>query len=512
MKQRSVFKAFFSVTGVILIAKLLGFAKQSAAAALFGATLETDLITLSQGVLADIQYVLAQVLLTAFTSVYIHMRESNEAETRRFISDTVKSFTAMILAVSALAFLASPLIARGIAPSYTPDTSSRLVGYIRLYVPLLPLFVWMAVFQSLLNANERFVPGEMVSINQSVLFLLVVFLFREKLGARSMILAFFVFTVWNLLFLGVLSRKYWSFRLSGNPFANPHVRELLHMVAPLLLGYSMIYINQQVDKILSSGLGDGAVTALGYGAVLSNLVSTFIVSFCSILFTYVTTAISKSAHEEAAGLAVRAASLLILLFLPISILTILCAKDIVTIAFGRGAFDAAAVETSAYALMGYGFIFVPLVLRELFSRFQYGYQETRRPMVNSSIGIVFNMILSILLSRRWGVLGIAAASSVSVCVCGVLNLLTSRKQNAALDFKPLLRQLPFLLLGGAACLLIAYFGNHVLLRNSSPFLRFPAVAFCGLAGYLLLTSPVLVKLLRGGLIPRGSGGDASQDC
>lgn len=64
------------------------------------------------------------------------------------------------------------------------------------------------------------------------------------------------------------------------------------MMGPLLLGYSLVYINQMVDKMLVSGLEAGAVTSLNYAAVLSNLVGTFITTFASILFAYVTTRIA----------------------------------------------------------------------------------------------------------------------------------------------------------------------------------------------------------------------------
>ena len=47
-----------------------------------------------------------------------------------------------------------------------------------------------------------------------------------------------------------------------------------------------------------------------------------------------------------------------LILIPVTIISIVNAKDIVTIVYGRGAFDSAAVENSAYVLMGYGGMFV----------------------------------------------------------------------------------------------------------------------------------------------------------
>lgn len=67
-------------------------------------------------------------------------------------------------------------------------------------------------------------------------------------------------------------------------------------------------------------------------------------------------------------------------FLPISILTVLLSEEIVTIVYARGAFDAESVRICAQALRGYALMFVPLVFREVYSRFQYGHQDSKLPL------------------------------------------------------------------------------------------------------------------------------------
>ena len=88
------------------------------------------------------------------------------------------------------------------------------------------------------------------------------------------------------------------------------------------------------------------------------------------------------------------------------------AEDIVLLIYGRGAFDAEAAAMTAQALMGYSLSFIPLALREVYSRVQYGYQDSKHPAVNSVIGIACNVTLSILLCRKFGVFGVTLASSV----------------------------------------------------------------------------------------------------
>lgn len=486
------FRAFFSTTGVLLFSKALGFVKQMVTASAFGADTETDLINLATGLIGNSQYLLVQALLTAFLPVYVHIQ--NEQKAGRFASDALKAVTAIAAGAAGVILLAAPLAARLIAPGYGPEVSRRLAMWLRLLSPALLLSSWIAVFQSLLDAHQRFLPGRLEGLNQSVIFLLLLPVLAPRLGPQTLAVSLVVYTAWNALFLGALGWKYRN-TSKGNPFRDPAVRELLRMMAPLLLGQSLVYVNQIVDKSLASGLPAGSVTAMSYAAVLSNLVGTFVTTFCSMLFSYITTQISQGDEEGAARLSVRSASLLVLAFLPVSILTVLCAEDIVTVVFARGAFGPESVRQTAAALRGYGFMFVPLALRDLFSRFQYGYKDTRRPMVNSAVSIALNIVLSVTLCPYWGVLGITLATSASVLLCGLLNLISAQRHNAAISPRPLIRLLPWAGAGGVLCALAAIWARAGPLAPLHPLLRFILAALCGGTAYLIPVLPLLWRLL-----------------
>ena len=170
-------------------------------AGLFGATLETDLILLSQTFAENLQYLFSQVLLTAFTATYIHIHEEG-GSTQRIVSDTLKVFSLTAAALMGLTMLFSSWIARIIAPSYSPETTVRLSFYLRLYAPALFLFVWSAVFHALLNANKQFTQGEMTTVNQNILYAILALVLSAHMGANAMVVAFFAYSIWNTVFLG----------------------------------------------------------------------------------------------------------------------------------------------------------------------------------------------------------------------------------------------------------------------------------------------------------------------
>lgn len=494
MQKKKMISMVGSVTGVLCLSKLLGFVKQMVTASAFGTTLETDIINLSQGLIGNVQYVLVQSLMTALIAVYIHASSEKREESDRLVSDTIKLFIGLAAGVTAAVVVFAPQLATLLAPSYDDEARMELIRYLRYFAPVLIFLALICIFQSVLQANKRFLPGEFVGLNQSVILIILVILFADRWGADVLSVGFYCYAIWNVLYLGFAARKLWHYQ-PGNPLHNPSIRKLLRMMLPLLLGYSIVYVNQMVDKMLVSGLEQGAVTALSYAAVLSNLVSTFIVTFASMLFPYITDHIVANRHLRAAEQASQMTVLLLLVFCPVSILTILCAEDIVTIAFGRGAFNAQSVAMAAMALRGYGAMILPLILREVYARLQYGYQDTKRPMINSSVGIIGNIILSIVLSRYLGILGITVASSVSVLICGVMNVFSAQKHNRDVKPQEILQVLPWLLLGGAGCAVTA----HILfgyLEMTGPLVRFVAITLCSMVVYGLIVSPKLFRLIR----------------
>ena len=492
--KKNLISIMLSVSGVVILGKLLGFVKQMVTANAFGATIQTDIISLSEGLVVNIDYLLVQALATAFIPTYIFAKSKNPKECKKFVSDTIKVFLIITLGIALLFIAGAPIVSRILAPTYTTEVSALLAKYIRIFAPVLIIVVELAIFNALLKANESFIPGELIGFNQSAILILLVFLIGGKAGPDTLVIGFYVYAIFNLIFLMLHGRKYWGI-LGGNPFTNNYVKRLIVMMGPLLLGYSMVFVNQQVDKIIVSGLGEGTVTAMGYSAVLSNFICTFIGSIAGVLFTYITQNIVENNDEKAASLTTSSVIQLVTILLPISVLTELNSLDIVTMVFGIGKFDATAVSTCASALIGYGLMFVPYVLREIFSRVQYAYGDSKKPMINSLIAIVFNIVFSIILSRFMGVLGVTLATSISVIICAILNFRSSCQRNRFIKIKDYLRYLPQWIIGISICIAVTY-GGKALLQEVPTILRFAMIVVVSGIIYVVITYPIIKPIIK----------------
>lgn len=491
-RQNELFHILTSITGLVIISKIFGFIKQMVMANVFGATIETDLVSLSQGLYGNIEYVIAQVFTTAFVSIYIYIKSADITKSKIFISDVIKLMVGGSCIIAAAMVLCSPLLSRIIAPSYSDDLCKRLTFYIVIFSPVLIVFSITAVFQSILNANNRYIPCQMTGLNQSIITIIFILTMTGKIGIWLLIISSFVYPLWNAVYLLKKSCLYLGLTKETH-FKSQEIHQFIKMMGPLFVGYSMVFVNQQVDKILVSGLGDGVVTAMGYGAVLSNLVITLIASFCTVFFTRLTEKISINDGMAVIAVFNKAFFLLITIFLPVSIITVLCAKEIVVIAFGRGEFGNKAVSNAAMALMGYGFMFVPNSIKNLCSRYMYGNKDSKTPMANSSLAMIVNIIMSVFLVKKLGIFGITFASSIAEGMCALLNMAQVKKEMFSSKNDYVLKRYMILwIIGGGVCALLCFTLKNII--NDIPvFLKFIVVSIVSLAGYVICICPMLIR-------------------
>lgn len=494
--KSEIIKNIVSVSGIVVFAKLLGFIKQMIIAGSFGATLETDLISLSQGLIGNMEYFLVQVFIVAFIPIYTEAKSENREKAYVFVSNVLIMCMIAFSFIIAALFVAAPAIARVIAPSYTSQLCIRLTHYIRIYTPMLFLTLLCTIFNALLRANKHFLPGELVSVIQSIILIGLTLLLSERIGAKTLVVSYFVYTVINAVFLCLAAKKEWKFKRAGKLY-DRYSAKLLKMAYPLFFGYAMVFINQQVDKVIVSGLGEGVVTAVDYAAVLSNLIATLTGSICSVIFPYISQYVADGWEEEAGNLIRRSAVLFTTFLVPICVLILFNARDIVKTVYGRGAFSDSAVRNTAIALTGYSVSIVFYAYKELFSRLQYSYHDSRRPMINSSIGIFLNIVCSIILSRFWGVFGVTIASSFSTIICAILNIVSARKHNNYIKASSALRYLPYWTLGGFVCAFFSIRGADIL-ADINAVIRFVIISGISLVVYLIICIPIFYKARRDG--------------
>lgn len=232
----------------------------------------------------------------------------------------------------------------------------------------------------------------------------------------------------NALFLRFSLKDEFKFKIYGNPFRNDKIKKLLILSLPLILGTAAHEINLIVDKSISSGIGEGAVTALSYSSVLYLFVENVIIS--SIVMAYFPDIAAKRIHGEIEKIKDMTSNIVVFsefLLIPISLCVFCSSTQIIQVVFMRGNFDEYSLKLTSFALKGYVVGLPFLALRDISTRIFYSFNNTKMPAIINVVSVIINILLDFLLGKMFGIIGITLATSIS-CIFSSLMLCILIKQ------------------------------------------------------------------------------------
>ena len=187
----------------------------------------------------------------------------------------------------------------------------------------------------------------------------------------------------------------------------------------LVFSGSLQQVNVLIDRTLATTVTVGGLSIFEYGNKINDFaMGVTIVPISTAIFPVMTTAKDdlvelKKTLEEG----IRLSSLIII---PVSVVLILFSDVIVTILYYRGEFKMDDVLLTAKIIKYYGIGLIAFSLREMFLKCFYAVGNVKSPLINSTIGMLCNIILNFVLLRIMGLGGLALATSISAVISVIL--------------------------------------------------------------------------------------------
>ena len=483
-KSKGILATTAVVAAMTLGFKLLGFVKQAVVAYYFGTTFETDIYNLAFNFVGTLTSALVRAISISMVSIYTHtLVQKGKDAASKLICACLEFMLPLAPVVLLFTYMFTPLIAKLLAPSYSPDESLLLQHYLRICYPFFVFSIFTMVGTSLMDSNKDFVISRTESFFTSSITILCCVLLYSTQAVTSLVIAQYLSYILFSTLLIVRGRRYVNY--SFVRFKDvPELKVILTAALPVFIGNSVSQINKIVDGSISSGLGAGNASALAYAVVLEDLVINVIVNnVVDILYVNFSNFAAENRIDKLSQTMKSAVRAMICLMTPITIITCMCAKEIVSIVFLRGEFNQKSLVMTSAALIGYAIGFISSGVRDIASRALYAFKDTKGPMITGFFAVAANVLFSIVLSRFIGIMGVAFASSISLTVNFVINSLMLRKyvpDYSLVELVPiLLKQIP-----GAIVLVLII--NAIKMMFNSNILIFGFSALIGLAVYACL--------------------------
>jgi len=203
---------------------------------------------------------------------------------------------------------------------------------------------------------------------------------------------------------------------------------------PVVIGVSCNQVNTLVDRILASGLEPGSISALTYAQRVVQLPYGLLAT--PIIMVLYPSLANYASSGDWAGLRRalnRGFTSLALLFVPVTVGMLILRVELIRFLFERGAFDATDTARTSMAFLFYGAGLLFIVWRDYLTRVCYAMNDSATPTWTAVVSTLVNIALNLLLVRRFGIAGLAGATTVAALVASLLLYLRIRTRLQAMD-------------------------------------------------------------------------------
>ena len=415
----SLIKSTFIIMIVSLISRALGFIRDMLIAKNFGAGIYTDAYNIAVSVPEIIFTLVGLAISTAFLPMLSKVKaKKGKKEMYSFANNVIN----ILFIVSLIFFMITSIFSKEIVNIFGFSEETSLLAIKLLKITLLNLLFLSinACFTSLLQVNEDFVVPSILGLFFNLPMILYLLLFKNYdivgLTIANVIGNFFrvVVQVPSLLKHGYE----YKFLIS---FKDERLKEIMILIIPVIIGAGANSLNMVVDKYIASYLEVGSVSALDYAQKLIFFINTIITtSVTSVVYPLMANMRHSGDDNGFIKILKKAILYLAILLIPITIGVMIFGKDIVKIVYERGKFTEHAVYITTLALLGYGVGIFFTGIRDILNSTLFSMGKTKITTINGIIGVIINIIFSVVLSKYIGIMGVALASAIAMIVTSIL--------------------------------------------------------------------------------------------
>jgi putative peptidoglycan lipid II flippase len=470
-------KAAGIIFAATVVSKVLGFGREAALAAGFGASAAMDAYLVAQVVPMMLLGLVGAALTTAAIPVFTAY---GTAEKKGELSCVIWSvFHAVLLVLSALTLMGifvSPLIIRLVAPGFSPAQAELAAGLSRIIMPTMLILGLSGWATAVLQARKSFFAPAIIGIPSNIC-LIIFALWAARHGGIYTLAWLTVLATSTQLLVQVPALLKQEFRYQPVlNLAHPAVRRIAVLMTPAILGVAIGQINTVVDRILASGLAEGSITALNYANRVAMLPIGFLITpILTVFYPSLAARWTAGERERFRELVEEGLTICLLLLVPVTVGLVLLRIDIVRFIFERGAFDARATQATAVAALCYGLGLLPIAWRDHLSRAFYALQDTTTPMLTGFVSITANVVLNLILVRYLAHAGLALATALANSLGCLLLLFLLRRRLGGLGGKKLAGSALQILVGSLVMAVVVTFLQRLFPWPAPGYVRVASV-------------------------------------
>lgn len=491
-----------AATGIVMMAavtsRVLGFLRETALAAQFGASSATDAYLVASTIPNMVFASITSAVLAAFIPVYTGSLLKDRVAAYRSINNVFTVLLLLTAAASLSGILLAPWVVRLLAPGFSGNQYDEAVHLTRWMMPSMLGLAASALASGVLQAQQRFTAPALVGVAANVVLIGSILWLGPVIGIVGVAFGTLAGAAAQVLIqLPSLYKAGYRYQPVID-WRDPTLRQLGALLGPVLLSTAATQFGLIVDRVLASRLAEGSISALNYASRLYILPhSVFVTALVTVLFPTFTRFAAERDLTALGNMVERGLRIILITVLPLAAGMALLREPLVRVLFERGAFDASDTQATAVALLFFSLGLPAVAVTELLQRAYFALQDTRSPMWVGAGTVALNVILNFALVGPLAHGGLALATSLAATAGAVALLAGLRRRLVCLTRLGLTTTLLKSAIATAAlapAVLGAYFLSSLLFPHPGKLYDLLTLASAAVSG--ALTYAVMLWLLR----------------
>jgi len=464
--QRRIFlQAAAIVAASVFLSRVLGFFREWAIAHQVGSNAVTDAYYAAFTIPDILNYLLAGGALSiTFLPVFLeYFTSEREEEAWKVFSIVLTAMSILLVILLAVAEIFAPELTYWIAPGFKPEQHRTVIYLTRIMLPAQAFFFLGGVLSAVQYAQRRFLIPSLAPL----IYNGMIIAFGMLLSKRWGIAAFSWGVVAGSCIGNFLIQVYGVVRLSARfrfilELRHPGFLRFLRLSIPIMLGFSLIFVDDWAIRWFGSYLIPASITWLNYGKTLMRVVVAIFAQAAGVAsFPLLARSIAEKKWAEMKEELQDALRHVIFAMVPVSVLMAVLSKPIVYLLFSRTRLSLHDMEQTALAMTVFLIGGIGWGVQAIIGRGFYALGDTLTPtLIGSGLTLAWLPVYW-WLGRAYLHLGLAAASSLSVLVyTAVLCVVLFRRLEMSLSIlgSQLLR---ILACSGGAALIAIFLQNRL---------------------------------------------------
>lgn len=363
---------------------------------------------------------------------------------QRLVNTLFRIVIFVLVFISILGVFFSPFIVNIIAPGFKsiPNKYQITVNLTRVIFPYIFFITLTSFFMALLHTHQLFFPSAISPCMLNLALIVGALWWRKYWGIYGLAWAVIVGGILQVMIkIPFLNKIGIGFRLKGG-FKHPAISKIGKLLLPRVLGSCIYQVNVFVDTMLASLsriVGEGGVSALYYSNRIVQLpLAIFGISLAQAALPTMVREFQENNFDKLSKTISFSLRNIFFITIPSASGLIFLSIPITRVLLQRGEFGVYSSQITSSALLFYSLgLFAYAGIKIVVSAF-YSLQDTFTPVKISSISLIINVFLNLILMFPLKVSGLALATAISATFNLFLLFKYLRKKGLYLDIKDLL--------------------------------------------------------------------------